>query len=170
MTCFGRASPLNSLDSLRRRFSGRSLANGVELVAGAYLLVRGIRRPLAEEAILAKGDIGAVVVGSRESRENDVDDHHSTAAARGVISAIDPITSKITIQRKSGVLVDVTVDANTRIERNDRSATFADFAIGDWGEAKFDAAGLATKLEAKSFGSGENNGLSPGRARLLPST
>ncbi|HEX3150089.1 MAG TPA: DUF5666 domain-containing protein [Gemmataceae bacterium] len=101
--------------------------------------------------------------GGGDDSVGDVNDHHSATEAHGAITAIDLNASQVTIQTESGSSVTLTVDANTRMERSSADATLADFQVGDWVEAKFTAAGVATKLESNVEGDnnpgGDNNGM-----------
>ncbi len=79
---------------------------------------------------------------------DDNDDNNQLAEIKGAISALG--TNTVTITRRDGTSVTVTVTSNTRIERNDAPATFADLRVGDQAEAKFDPNTLeAFKLEAE---------------------
>ncbi|MBI5951397.1 MAG: hypothetical protein HY865_07050 [Chloroflexi bacterium] len=69
---------------------------------------------------------------------------------KGIITALDSAASTVTVTRKDGTTVTVTVDVNTLIKRNGKLATFADLQLGDKVEAKYNAVTLvASKIEAK---------------------
>lgn len=67
----------------------------------------------------------------------------------GTITAIDLGAQSVTIQPKSGAAVTVFATASTKVERNDVHATLADFKIGDFGQARYNALTMqASKIEA----------------------
>lgn len=68
----------------------------------------------------------------------------------GTLSAVDLIAKTATIKTKAGTEVVVTVLDTTKIERNDKKATLDQLIVGEKAEAKFDAAGNASKLETKT--------------------
>lgn len=71
--------------------------------------------------------------------------------AKGTITSVDQGASSVTISdRRTGQLVTVTTDSNTRIrkDKND-SATLADLAIADRADARYDASLLASEITAK---------------------
>jgi Cu/Ag efflux protein CusF len=69
----------------------------------------------------------------------------------GTISAIDADAQSVTIQPKKGDAVTVFVTADTKINRNDAPATFADLVVGDHAAAKYDPNTMqATKINASS--------------------
>ncbi|HJZ93662.1 MAG TPA: hypothetical protein VKE40_22495 [Gemmataceae bacterium] len=94
--------------------------------------------------------------GGGDDRVSDVD---ARTEVEGVITAIDLTASKVTIQTKSGTLVDVTVGPNTVIERNDQDTTLAAFQVGDRAEAKFDAQGIAIKVEAETAAAADDDAI-----------
>jgi cold shock CspA family protein/phage terminase large subunit-like protein len=73
------------------------------------------------------------------------------AELKGTLAAVDTSASTVTITpKKGGSDVTLTVDANTLIKRNSRTATLADLQVGDKVEAKYDPATmLAFKIKAK---------------------
>lgn len=67
----------------------------------------------------------------------------------GTITAIDLGAQSVTIQPKSGAAVTVLATTTTKIERNDVHATLADFKLGDFGQAHYNALTMqASKIEA----------------------
>jgi Ca2+-binding RTX toxin-like protein len=92
--------------------------------------------------------------GGGDDRVTDVD---ARMEVEGVISAIDLAASTVTIRTQSGALVDVTAGPNTVIERNEQHTTLAAFQVGDRAEAKFDAEGVAIKIEAVTTGAADDD-------------
>jgi len=73
----------------------------------------------------------------------------NTAQAKMEGSIIDVGPASVTIRTRSGVTRTVTVDAATKVERNDRHVALSAFKVGDRGEAVFNATTLiASKVEA----------------------
>lgn len=66
----------------------------------------------------------------------------------GSITAVNAAAGTVTIRTQSGASVTVTTNAATKIERNGVHATLAAFKIGDRGQARYAAGGLASKVEA----------------------
>jgi hypothetical protein len=68
----------------------------------------------------------------------------------GVLTAVDPTAGTLTIRTRRMQDVAISVNATTKIERNDRRATLAAFVPGDRVEAKLLSAtgNLAIKVEA----------------------
>lgn len=66
----------------------------------------------------------------------------------GTLVAVNVEASTITIQTRSGAKRDVAVTDATKIERNEVKALLKDLKIGDRVEAKINAAGATTKVEA----------------------
>lgn len=68
----------------------------------------------------------------------------------GILTSIDVAAGSLTIRTRRMQDVTVTVNASTRIERNERRATLAMFKVGDRVEAKLTSASsnLAIKVEA----------------------
>jgi hypothetical protein len=68
---------------------------------------------------------------------------------QGTITAVDVDAGTVTITTQNGTAVTVTVDANTKIERNGQETTLDALQIGDRGQARYDpATGIASKVEA----------------------
>src|SRR5258707_1073849 len=77
---------------------------------------------------------------------------HQTKA-KGTITAIDTVGGTVTIlDRKSNLEVTVTVDANTRIHKdNNEQATLLDLSVGDNADARYNVSTLlAARIQAKS--------------------
>jgi len=91
---------------------------------------------------------GAAIKIESETRDNS--DDADRTSVEGIITAIDLSASKVTIRIESGTLVNVTVDANSDIERNGEHTTLDTFQVGDRAEAQFDAQGMTMKIEAVS--------------------
>lgn len=72
----------------------------------------------------------------------------SNSQIEGTIQSVDTSAGTVSIKKQDGTVVVVTTNSNTKIERNDLHVTLAAFKVGDFGEAKFDASGQTTKLEA----------------------
>ena len=66
----------------------------------------------------------------------------------GTITAVDLAAATVTVRTRSGQDVVVSVAPATKVERNDLEPTLAAFQVGDFGEARFDAAGATLKIEA----------------------
>ena len=98
--------------------------------------------------------------GGGDDDVSDVDDHGGSTRVRfaGAITAIAADTGVVTVQRQTGESVDVTVTAATELQKNDRPATLADFAVGDWVKVKLDAAGNLLELEAEGRSGSDDNG------------
>ena len=94
------------------------------------------------------------------------DDAEGLTEVEGVITAIDLSSSTVSIQTRSGVLIAVTVAGTTSIERNDAHVTLADFQIGDFAEAKFDAQGTTIEIEAMTADNEGGTSGSDGRQRV----
>lgn len=74
------------------------------------------------------------------------------AELKGTISAVDVVSSSVTVAASNGgAPVTVVVDSTTYIKRNERPATLSDLQVGDRAEVKYDPTTmLAVKIEAKS--------------------
>ena len=67
---------------------------------------------------------------------------------QGTVTAVNAAGGTVTIKPQSGAAVVVKAGATTKIERNDLHTTLASFKVGDTGEAKIGADGIAVKIEA----------------------
>ena len=74
----------------------------------------------------------------------------SLLGIEGVLTSVDAAAGSLTIRTRRMQDIPITVNANTKIERNDRRATLAAFQLGDRVEAKLASAmsNLAIKVEA----------------------
>lgn len=69
------------------------------------------------------------------------------AKIEGTITAVGP--ASVTIRTRSGVVRTVTVNAATKVERNDLHVALSAFKVGDRGEALFNTTTMiASKVEA----------------------
>lgn len=69
------------------------------------------------------------------------------AKVEGTITAVG--SASVTIRTRSGVSRTLTVNAATKVERNDRHVELSAFKVGDRGEALFNSTTLlASKVEA----------------------
>jgi hypothetical protein len=59
-------------------------------------------------------------------------------------------TATVTIATHPNRAVEVLVNAKTKVEVNEKRATLADVAVGDFVEASVTAAGVATKLDVEA--------------------
>ena len=86
--------------------------------------------------------------GSRDDNSGSGGDNSSETRVEGTVTAIDATAGTVSIQRQSGATVTVRTGPQTKIERNDAHTTLAAFKVGDRGEARIGADGIATKVEA----------------------
>lgn len=102
--------------------------------------------------ILAGAFIALVALALLVSPSSALAKKHQTKA-KGPITAIDTTAGTVTIaDKKSGESVTVTVDASTRIHKNEQEhATLADLAVGDKANARYNTTTLiAKRIQAKS--------------------
>jgi hypothetical protein len=66
----------------------------------------------------------------------------------GTIAAVNVAARTVTFRFGNGGTRVVTVAANAKVERNDEETALAAFVIGDFGQARLDANGVAIKIEA----------------------
>ena len=79
--------------------------------------------------------------------------NNKTVKVEGFVAAITDNgegTATVTIATSPTTSVDVLVNATTKIEVNEKKATIADVAVGDFVEAESTLAGVATKLEVEA--------------------
>ena len=68
----------------------------------------------------------------------------------GTITAVDEAAGTVTIRLRNGQLVLIQTGPGTEIERDDAHVALTAFRVGDRGEARVGADGIATKVEAES--------------------
>jgi hypothetical protein len=68
--------------------------------------------------------------------------------AEGTISAVNVAAGTVSIRTQSGAVVTVSTTATTKIERNGVAVKLSAFKVGDRGQARYAAGGVATKVEA----------------------
>ena len=66
----------------------------------------------------------------------------------GTVAAVDAAGGTVTLRLQNGQLVVIRTGPGTKVERNDESVSLAAFRVGDRGEARVGADGVATKVEA----------------------
>ena len=66
----------------------------------------------------------------------------------GTIAAVNVSARIVTLRFGNGTTRTVTVAASAKIERNGAAASLAAFLVGDFGDAKLGADGVAVKIEA----------------------
>ena len=67
----------------------------------------------------------------------------------GKVTAVDATAGTITITTHKGTATTLTIPSSAKITRNHKTATLADFLVGDRAEANLDATGAVTRLEGK---------------------
>lgn len=76
------------------------------------------------------------------------------AKVEGVITNVDMEKGAVTIRKRRGALVTVTVSATTKIEVDDAHAALSDLKVDMFGEAKYDPATfVAKKIEGETSAS-----------------
>lgn len=94
---------------------------------------------------LAKRTAGNPSIADSRSRRGRRD----SLKVEGLITAVDTVAGTVTI----GARV-IQTDSSTKIERNDRHVRLSAIQVGDKGEARLAASGIAVKLEAEGNGGG----------------
>jgi hypothetical protein len=90
-------------------------------------------------------------VHSNSESEDDEDEDNQGSDMYGIVSAVNTTASTLTIlPYNGGASIVLVIDATTKLERSDSSATLADFVVGDKVEAQYDPTTLlASKVEGK---------------------
>ena len=68
----------------------------------------------------------------------------------GTIAAVNATSRSVTFRSGNGTTRTVIVAATAKLERNDIETTLASFLVGDFGQARIDASGVAVKIEARA--------------------
>lgn len=66
----------------------------------------------------------------------------------GTVSAVNAAAGTVSIRTQSGAVVTVSSTAATKIERNGVTVKLSAFKVGDRGQARYSAGGVAVKVEA----------------------
>jgi hypothetical protein len=68
--------------------------------------------------------------------------------AEGTVSAVKAAAGTISIRTQSGAVVTVSTTAATKVERNGVTVKLSAFKVGDRGQVRYAAGGVASKVEA----------------------
>jgi hypothetical protein len=122
----------------------------VNVTPDTIIEVEGIEAPTIAD--LAVGQYVEVVYASdtQNAFRIEVQNEEEEGYAEGPITAIDPVAGTITIDCY-GSPVTLFVTANTKIEKNDEVAVFADLQVGDEGMAEYNTTTMIAKeIEVES--------------------
>ena len=104
------------------------------------------RRTMLGGMVLAAFAGAAMFAGPAAAREGK--EGKEGKEVEGKVTAVDATAGTITIANRKGTTT-LTIPAAATIARNHKTATLADFLVGDHAEANLDATGVVTRLRGR---------------------